>query len=84
MQDFTESQLVELIEAAKEAAVHRINSDTCGVCGLHFHECEEDVCSDDFPITPETKVYFSCAGARLRKVFVESKKLLVKDLGWWL
>lgn len=83
--NFTEIQLTELIEAAKEAAIHSVNTDTCGVCGLHFDECEVDTYIDDWPVTPETKVYFSCAGAKLRKVFVESKELLIKGgSSWWL
>ena len=37
-QNFTESQLTELVEAAKEAAVHRVCSDACGICEHHFHQ----------------------------------------------
>jgi hypothetical protein len=87
-QEFTEAQLAQLIESAKEAAVSRHNPDVCGICGLHFNECEVDTYFEDYD--EETgklvgKEFFSCAGARLRTVFVESKKLLIKGgYSWWL
>jgi hypothetical protein len=54
-----------IVRAARECAISFIG-DTCGVCGLHFHECEVERCShDDLPFT-EDNSFFECAGARVR------------------
>jgi hypothetical protein len=56
-----ESRLAALTEAARDAARHPVHSDTCGVCGKHFEECEEG-----FEIGTGPKPKPGCAGAQLR------------------
>ena len=57
-----------VIDAARECGTSREHLDLCGVCGLHFPECEEDrVWRDDTPpMTRETSEP-GCAGARVRQ-----------------
>jgi hypothetical protein len=49
--------------ALQDCAVDETNPDTCGVCGLHFADCDTDhrhVGDPDGPLEP------ACAGARAR------------------
>jgi hypothetical protein len=55
-----------IVRAARECAIG-VASDTCGVCGLHFHECEEEKSSHDDPPFNADNQFFSCAGARVRQ-----------------
>lgn len=69
---FLRPALVEayrVVQAARDCGTHPVNDDTCGVCGLHFHECESEMrCvgdetdGRDIPIGRE----FACPGARVR------------------
>jgi hypothetical protein len=63
--------LHELTRAAFDCGTNSDNPDTCGVCHLHFAECELDqVCvgdevnEHDIPIEREP----ACPGARVRAV----------------
>lgn len=60
-------KLVQVAEAAREAAVHGVCTDTCGVCGYHFADCEKDVASyADGPPFKQEDLFFACPGARIR------------------
>ncbi len=65
--------LRKIAKAAEAAGTHEVNFDTCGVCGLHFEECEvERVSHDD---APGAETFPACAGARIRSALLELKAL---------
>jgi hypothetical protein len=66
-----QKKLNDLTKAALDCGISSDNPDTCGVCHLHFAECEEDqVCvgdevnEHDIPIGRAP----ACPGARVRAV----------------
>ncbi len=61
------AELVHLREAARDCAVSSDNSDTCGVCGKHFSECEAERMERD------DQGVFACSGARLRAAMESSR-----------
>ena len=69
-----EARVAELETAAQDAGTHPICTDTCGVCGKHFEECEVEMSShDDPPWTSSTRVWPSCPGARIRAALAKGQ-----------
>ena len=62
--------LAKLIEAAKDCAINRDMPDICGVCGLHFADCDAEraMYVDDFEEGRHNNTFPSCAGGRMRIV----------------
>jgi len=58
------AELEAVVEAARPCGTHPVNDDTCGVCGLHFAECEAERASDDD--SPDATTFPACPGARVR------------------
>ena len=72
-------RIIELESVLEQCATHPVNSDTCGVCGEHFEDCEKDiVCigddADEHDIP--TGRTFGCPGARARRV-LEGKSVML-------
>jgi len=72
-----ESSQEEALKILEACGTSWCNPDTCGVCKLHFHECEEDIScvgdevdQHDIPTGRE----FSCAGARARLLLKKIKE----------
>ena len=60
--------LLDVAEEAQHAGVNEQNPDTCGVCGKHFAECEEERSThDEPPYTAAPVDWPSCPGARIRE-----------------
>lgn len=52
------------------------NPDTCGVCGKHFKECEEERVAEEVETSDGTKLSddgFACPGARARELLKETQ-----------
>lgn len=64
---------VSLILSAIDCARSRDNPDTCGVCGKHFKECEEE------RVTRGDEEEPACAGARVRAALVEMRALYLRE-----
>lgn len=59
--DETRDLFSDLVTAARNCGIDEENPDTCGVCGLHFAECEQDRYVGAVSDTP------CCTGAIVRK-----------------
>lgn len=60
-----------LVFRLHDCAIDRDSPDTCGVCGLHFADCEKErVQYDDAPGTP---TFPACAGGRARVELLPQK-----------
>jgi hypothetical protein len=58
----------ELATVLKDCGTNTDNPDTCGVCGKHFHECEEQKLCDEELDGTLVDIGFSCPGARAREI----------------
>lgn len=76
----TQSALSKLLDAAQDCGTNWDNPDTCGVCHLHFHECEEDQFCVDLPGEEHLDLDIpngrepACPGARLRITLEQYKQ----------
>ena len=72
MENFTdeleEKRTKELEKALAACGTHHVNADTCGVCGLHFEQCEEDRFYTAGPPFDPAESKLACAGAVARQV----------------
>jgi hypothetical protein len=70
-----ESRLHAAEEALRDCGTNDTNPDTCGVCGKHFAQCEEERWVDgdeDEPYLAKTRP--ACAGARARAALPAKEK----------
>lgn len=62
---------IDVERALAECVVHPINTDTCGVCGEHFAECEEHRASHGDPPFTAENTFPACPGARGRALLAK-------------
>lgn len=65
--DRLQAQFDDLVTVAHECGTNAENPDTCGVCKLHFAECEQDlfVKVDEHDVPTCSRLV--CPGARVRE-----------------
>ena len=72
-----EDEIKRLTDALKACGISRDNPDTCGVCGLHFADCEEECLVDEVDGT-FFEIGFACPGAVARQI-VQEKPIEEED-----
>jgi hypothetical protein len=84
MKLLNERAFMEKLKATlKDCGTHFVNADTCGVCGKHFHDCEELKSCEEIEVLPSTVSHasyiltpsgFACPGARARALLASEVK----------